>query len=38
MGLLKEWDGIETPASFFARGDRFERQLEKVGQTKNPEL
>lgn len=37
-GLLKEWDGIETPASFFARGDRYERQLEKAGQTKNPEL
>jgi hypothetical protein len=24
-GLLIEWDGIETPASFFARGDRYER-------------
>jgi hypothetical protein len=36
--LLKEWDGIETPASFSARGDKFEKQLEKAVQTKNPGL
>ena len=38
MNLQKEWDGIETPASHFARGDKFERQLLKVGQNRNPEL
>jgi hypothetical protein len=26
------------PAAFFARGDKYERQLEKAGQAKNPEL
>lgn len=36
--LQKPWDGIETPASYFARGDKFERQLEKAGQAKNPAL
>ena len=36
--LQKAWDGIETPAAFFARGDKYERQLEKAGQAKNPEL
>ena len=36
--LLQEWDGIETPAAYFAKGDRFERQLLKAGQQKNPEL
>ncbi|KAL7501789.1 hypothetical protein ACHAXN_000119, partial [Cyclotella atomus] len=25
--LYKEWDGIETPAAHFARGDKYERQL-----------
>jgi hypothetical protein len=36
--LYKEWDGIETPAAHFARGDKYERQLLKAGQKKNPEL
>ena len=36
--LLQEWDSIETPAAYFAKGDRFERQLLKAGQQKNPEL
>ena len=36
--LLHEWDGIEAPAAYFAKGDRFERQLLKAGQQKNPEL
>ena len=36
--LLQEWDGIETPAACFVKGDRFERQLLKAGQQKNPEL
>lgn len=36
--IQKPWDGIETPAAHFARGDKFERQLLKVGQKKNPEL
>jgi hypothetical protein len=36
--LQKAWDGIETPASYFARGDKYERQLEKAGQAKNPAL
>ncbi len=33
--IQKPWDGIEA---HFARGDKFERQLLKVGQSKNPEL
>ena len=32
------WDGIEAPAAHFARGDKYEHQLLKVGQNKNPEL
>ena len=36
--IQKPWDGIEAPAAHFARGDKFERQLLKVGQKKNPEL
>jgi len=36
--IQKPWDGIEAPAAHFARGDKFERQLLKVGQSKNPEL
>ena len=31
----KPWDGIETPAAHFARGDKYEHQLLKVGQAKN---
>jgi len=36
--IQKPWDGIEAPAAHFARGDKYERQLLKVGQRKNPEL
>ncbi len=36
--IQKPWDGIEAPAAHFARGDKFERQLLKVGQSKNPAL
>jgi hypothetical protein len=36
--IQKPWDGIEAPAAHFARGDKFERQLLKAGQSKNPEL
>jgi hypothetical protein len=36
--LLQEWDGIEAPVAYFAKGDRFERQLLKAGQQKNPDL
>ncbi len=34
----KPWDGIEAPAAHFAQGDKYERQLLKVGQSKNSEL
>ncbi len=30
--IQKPWDGIEAPAAHFARGDKYERQLLKVGQ------
>ncbi len=36
--IQKPWDGIEAPAAHFARGNKYERQLLKVGQNKNPEL
>ena len=36
--IQKPWDGIEAPAALFPRGDKLERQLLKVGQSKNPEL
>jgi hypothetical protein len=36
--IQKPWDGIEAPAAHFARGDKYELQLLKVGQNKNPEL
>ena len=36
--IHKPWDGIEAPAAHFARGDKYEHQLLKVGQNKNPEL
>jgi len=32
--IQKPWDGIEAPAAHFARGNKFERQLLKVGQSK----
>jgi hypothetical protein len=36
--IQKPWDGIKAPAAHFARGDKYEHQLLKVGQNKNPEL
>jgi len=36
--IQKPTDGIEAPAAHLARGDKFERQLLKVGQSKNPNL
>jgi hypothetical protein len=30
----KPWGAIEAPAAHFARGDKYERQLLKVGQQK----
>jgi hypothetical protein len=36
--IQKPWDSIEAPAAHFARGDKYEHQLLKVGQRKNPEL
>jgi hypothetical protein len=36
--IQKPWYGIEAPAAHFAQGDKYERQLLKVGQRKNPEL
>ena len=34
--IQKPWDCIEAPAAHFARGDKFERQLLKVGQRLAP--
>ncbi len=36
--IQKPWDGIEAPAAHFARGDKYQRQLLKVGQQKKPQL
>ena len=36
--IQKPWDAIETPPAHFARGDKYERQLLKVGQAKKPNL
>lgn len=36
--LQKDWDMVEAPAEYFARGDRIEKQLERAGHAKNPEL
>ena len=36
--LQAPWDGIEAPATFFARGDRIKKQLVKTGQAANPTL
>jgi hypothetical protein len=36
--IQNPWDGIEAPAAYFTRGDKYKRQLLKVGQNKNPEL
>jgi hypothetical protein len=38
LNIQKPWDAIETPAAHFARGDKYECQLLKVGQAKNPNL
>lgn len=36
--IHKPWDGIETPASHFAWGDKYEHTLLKVVQAWNPQL
>ncbi len=36
--IQKPWDGIKTPVAHFARGDKYERQLLKVGHAKKPTL
>ena len=36
--IQKPWDAIETPPAHFARGDKYERQLLKVGQAKKTNL
>jgi hypothetical protein len=36
--IQKPWDGIKAPGAHFARGDKYEHQLLKVQQNKNPEL
>jgi hypothetical protein len=36
--IQKPWDGIKTPAVHFARGDKYEHQLLKIGQAKKPTL
>jgi hypothetical protein len=36
--IQKPWDGIKTPAAHFARGDKYERQLLKVGQAKKKNI
>ncbi|KAL7510509.1 hypothetical protein ACHAXN_007409, partial [Cyclotella atomus] len=34
----KDWNHIEAPATFFARGDKIEKQLVKAGQAAHPAL
>lgn len=36
--MLAPWDGVEAPVTMFARGDRFERQLDRFGIPKQPEI
>ncbi len=36
--LHKPWDQIENPATLFARGDKYEKQLEKAGIQTSLEL
>ena len=36
--IQKPWDDIKAPVGHYARGDKYEHQLLKVGQKKNPEL
>jgi hypothetical protein len=38
MNIQKPRDGIEAPAAQFAQGDKYEHQLLKARQNKNPEL
>jgi hypothetical protein len=36
--MLEPWDGVEAPATMFARADKYERQLERHSIPKQPEL
>ncbi len=36
--MLEPWDGVEAPVTMFARADKYERQLERHGIPKQPEL
>ena len=36
--LQEPWDMVKAPATLFARGDKYERQLVKAGQAANPDL
>ena len=36
--LQTDWDMVEAPAEYFARGDKIEKQLERAGHPKNPDL
>jgi len=36
--MLEPWDGVETPVTMFARADKYDRQLEHHGISKQPEL
>eukprot|EP00804_Cyclotella_cryptica_P022255 CCRYP_017925-RA/>CCRYP_017925-RA protein AED:0.39 eAED:0.39 QI:0/-1/0/1/-1/1/1/0/386 len=36
--LLKPWDHVEAPATMFARGDKYERQLIKAGIAAQPAM
>ena len=36
--LQTDWDMVEAPVEYFARGDKIEKQLERVGHPKNPVL
>ena len=36
--LMKPWDGVEAPVTMFTRADKYEKQLERHGIPKQPEL
>lgn len=36
--MLAPWDGVEAPVTMFARGDRYEQQLDRFGIPKQPEI
>lgn len=36
--MLAPWDGVEAPVTMFARGDQYERQLDRFGIPKQPEI